>query len=159
MISAIMACDLKGGVGKDGSLPWPKIKEDFAHFKRTTENHVVIMGSGTWNDPLFPKPLPNRYNVVLTSKIIEGPHMLINGDLDFEIRFLEGLKKKIFLIGGERVIKENIHLVDTFHLTIFNNNFDCDKFIPLQELLKWDIVEDKAGSNNDLRFVTVRRPN
>jgi dihydrofolate reductase len=44
MINAILACDDKGGIGKNGTLPWPKQSEDLAYFKRMTDAQTVVMG-------------------------------------------------------------------------------------------------------------------
>ena len=65
----------KQGIGKDGKLPW-NIPEDMTHFKHITkpkENDkttfsIVIMGRKTWDSiPEKFKPLPNRYNVILSN--------------------------------------------------------------------------------------------
>lgn len=44
MIKAIFAVDYWGGMGFNGSLPWPTHKEDFQYFKDHTINNIVIMG-------------------------------------------------------------------------------------------------------------------
>ena len=46
-----MAADDKGGVSKNGSMPWPKNSSDLQWFKKHTLNNVVIMGRLTWIDP------------------------------------------------------------------------------------------------------------
>ena len=65
----------KQGIGKDGKLPW-NIPEDMTHFKHITnpkENDnttfsIVVMGRKTWDSiPKIFKPLPNRYNVILSN--------------------------------------------------------------------------------------------
>ena len=66
----------KQGIGNDGSIPW-NIPEDMKHFKNITTTKeeydtinfsIVIMGRKTWDSlPDNFKPLPNRYNVVLTN--------------------------------------------------------------------------------------------
>ena len=68
MIKAIMAVDEKGGISKGKSMPWPKNNEDLKWFKKNTLNQVVVMGSGTWADPLMPTPLKTRKNIIITSK-------------------------------------------------------------------------------------------
>ena len=75
MIKAILACDEEGGVSKKGTIPWPKNTKDLGWFKKNTTNNVVVMGSKTWVDPLMPWPLPNRINVLATTKKItsRGP--------------------------------------------------------------------------------------
>jgi Dihydrofolate reductase len=64
MIKAILACDKRGGVSKEGSIPWPKNTKDLSWFKKNTPNHVVVMGSKTWIDPLMPWPPANRINLL-----------------------------------------------------------------------------------------------
>ena len=59
-IKAIFAVDKFGGMGFNGSLPWPHHSEDLAYFKEQTTNHIVVMGRNTWEDPKLPKPLPGR---------------------------------------------------------------------------------------------------
>ena len=73
MIKAILACDDGGGVSKDGTIPWPKNTKDLGWFKKNTINNVVVMGSKTWADPLMPWPLPNRVNVLATTREKEFP--------------------------------------------------------------------------------------
>ena len=57
-ISCIVACCPDGGIGYRGTLPWPRIREDRVHFKRTTVDvdggvgmrNAVIMGRNTWDE-------------------------------------------------------------------------------------------------------------
>src|SRR5438067_954817 len=63
-ISLIAAMDSNRGIGKDNGLPWPKIAEDFKHFKSTTLNHPVVMGRKTFES--IGRPLPNRHNIVIS---------------------------------------------------------------------------------------------
>jgi dihydrofolate reductase len=53
-----------GVIGRDGALPW-RLKSDLAIFRETTMGKPVIMGRKTW-DSLPKKPLPGRFNVVLS---------------------------------------------------------------------------------------------
>ena len=68
MLKAIMAVDNDGGVSKSGSIPWPKNSSDLKWFKKNTLNQVVILGRSTWIDPKMSTPLPDRINVLVTSK-------------------------------------------------------------------------------------------
>ena len=65
----------KQGIGKDGKIPW-NIPEDMTHFKHITKPKnndkttfsIVIMGRKTWDSiPEKFKPLPDRYNVILSN--------------------------------------------------------------------------------------------
>ena len=55
MISSIFAIDASGGIGKDGSLPWPKDSEDLKWFRHNTTGDIVVMGKNTWMDPMMPR--------------------------------------------------------------------------------------------------------
>ena len=57
MISFHLARADNGVIGVDGGLPWD-LPEDFAHFKRTTLGHVVVMGRKTYES--MGRPLPRR---------------------------------------------------------------------------------------------------
>ena len=43
MIKAIFAMDEGGGIGKDGTLPWPKNDKDLRWFKTNTTNTTVVL--------------------------------------------------------------------------------------------------------------------
>ena len=92
MLKAIMAIDDEGGVSKSGSMPWPKNSNDLKWFKKNTVNQVVIMGRLTWADPLMPKPLPNRINVLVTNKspyLFKGADRCISGNLNIGIKYID----------------------------------------------------------------------
>lgn len=134
-IKAILASDTRGGIGKNGTLPWAKNSEDLKHFKDMTSGHIVVMGSGTWNDECFPKPLPNRENYVVTSQ--SGSYIGANvidtnwQDVEFSIKELaeNNPDKIIWIIGGAGLFNSMIHLISEVNLTVFHKDYDCDKFI------------------------------
>ena len=94
----MLACDNEGGVSKNGTIPWPKNKKDLGWFKKNTTNNVVVMGSKTWADPLMPWPLPNRINVLATSRETDypGANKYICGDLSSELKKLKEEYKNTF---------------------------------------------------------------
>ena len=124
----IVACDPKGGIGLDGKLPWTNIQGDLPRFKELTTGKVILMGRNTW-DSLPKRPLPNRINVVVTSKDIEG------------VTTLTGLPERdtmdlsdVWLIGGARLIQSSWHLIDEIHLTKTFAEYTCDTFIDIVKL-------------------------
>ena len=52
-----------GVIGTGDDIPW-HLPEDLAHFRRTTEGNVVVMGRRTYDT--IGRPLPRRTNVVVT---------------------------------------------------------------------------------------------
>jgi dihydrofolate reductase len=68
-LTAIVACDRNGAIGRAGGLPW-RIRSDLAFFKATTLGHPVIMGRTTAES--IGRPLPGRANIVLTPRGLAG---------------------------------------------------------------------------------------
>lgn len=133
-----MACDNSGGVSKDGTIPWPKNKKDLRWFKKNTTNNVVVMGSKTWVDPLMPWPLPNRINVLATSRKDElpGADKYVYGDLNGELKVLkeEYPSKTIWVIGGPNIIKQTLESIEEFYLSKIPGDYDCDGFLSLKDI-------------------------
>ena len=62
----IAAIDPHFGLGQNGSLLF-RIPEDLRLFKQLTSDNVVLMGRKTF-DSICCKPLPDRINIVISSK-------------------------------------------------------------------------------------------
>ena len=82
------------GIGINGTIPW-KLPEDMGFFKNTTigdreksgGKNVVVMGRKTWESiPQKFRPLKDRINVVLTSKLYYDPDgAIVINNLDVNI--------------------------------------------------------------------------
>jgi len=130
-MKAIVACDPTGGIGYNNKLPWYKIEGDLPRFKTLTTNKLVIMGRNTW-ESLSKKPLPNRTNVVVTSKPIELPEGVTSVKNIYEyINYPDA-----WIIGGASLIKSSWSFLDTIYLTRTFNHYICDTFIDLVKLRK-----------------------
>tara|TARA_B100001109_G_C18703918_1_gene399327 strand:+ start:214 stop:702 length:489 start_codon:yes stop_codon:yes gene_type:complete len=138
VIKAILACDEEGGVSKEGSIPWPKNTKDLGWFKKNTTNNVVVMGSKTWIDPLMPWPLPNRINVLATTKKekFPGADKYIKGNLKKEIIKIkkDNKDKTIWIIGGPNIIEQTLGVVEEFYLSRIPGKYDCDGFLSLEKI-------------------------
>ena len=102
-------------IGEKNSLVY-KCPEDMRFFKEMTTGQVVIMGRNTFNS--LAKPLPNRVNIVLTTKFLgykqENGVFFSNWEDVLDILDLVNShqKKEIFIIGGEQVYDfylNNVH--------------------------------------------------
>ena len=149
MIKAIMAADDKGGVSKNGSMPWPKNSSDLQWFKKQTLNNVVIMGRLTWIDPFLPTPLKSRVNVLVTNQsqnAFLGVDEFISGDLiwlnvkDLSQKYKE---KDIYIIGGPQILDQLFELVEEFYLTRIYGNFECDKSIDFEKIKQFMTIQMK----------------
>lgn len=125
---AILACDEEGGIGLNGSLPWPKISEDLQRFRRLTSGERVVMGRGTWEAPDMPHPLPNRLNIVVSSTDIELPESVLHAR---DIETARVLAKNGWVIGGAKLFVAMLPHITELHLTRVTGIFRCDTHINL----------------------------
>lgn len=65
-IGMIACIDGYNYIGLDKNLLF-RIKEDMSHFKESTTGQIIVMGRKTF-ESIGSKPLPNRTNIVMTSK-------------------------------------------------------------------------------------------
>lgn len=135
IISLIAAVDSKNGIGLNGIMPWGHIKEDMEFFKKTTVGFPVIMGRVTF-ESLKNKTLPNRENIVISSKI-NSEYLNKYNNLSYESSFENTLSKlllkkykQIFIIGGESIYKKAIDYADIIYLTHIDKDYNCDRFFP-----------------------------
>ena len=113
-IHIIWAQDENGGIGKDGKLPW-HISEDLKNFKRLTSGSTILMGRNTW-ESLPVRPLPERRNIVLSSKEISDVECYTSVEECIETLDGDGTEK-LFVIGGSTVYRNFIHSADELHIT------------------------------------------
>lgn len=151
-----MACDSHGGIAKDGSLPWSKSQLDFKLFKEHTTNQIVVMGSKTWHDPIFPKPLKNRINVVVSRTHIEKADYSISKNIVSQIEHVQKrYDRDVFIIGGAQLLTSLLDRVETFYLSQFHQNYHCDTFIQLDQFKDWHL--EKEMRYDDFTFKELRR--
>lgn len=128
-------------MGKDGTLPWPKDREDLTWFKSNTIGDIVVMGKNTWLDPMMPKPLPGRLNVVVANTELhscDAAHLVLTGkNLESDIRRLadENKNKTVWIIGGATLLKSTASLADEIYLTKFDGVYGCDVKIDIDDIL------------------------
>ena len=140
-MKAIFAIDAAGGIGKQGTLPWPKNKQDFAWFKEHTLGQTIVMGRRTWDDPAFPKPLPHRTNIVITSTPIDIEGVTV-------VKSIHDAPADAFVIGGAGLIQSVIDQVDTIYLTRFPDDYGCDVKVDIDKILEdFTVVQGLVGKN------------
>ncbi len=131
-MNIILATDDEYGLGKNGGLAW-FCKEDLELFKRKTQGTHIIMGHNTAKSLPNGKPLPNRINVVLCTKVPENP---IEGFYYFTtvkgiLSFVKGFDS--WVIGGAEIYKLFIDHCDEIHETDINGIHDCDVFFKVAD--------------------------
>lgn len=100
-IIAVWAEDESGLIGKDNGLPWKK-PEDLKHFKETTINQIIVMGSKTF-DGLGKRALPNRTIIVLSRDLdYKANGVIVYNSVD---EVLENTDKDLYIVGGKEIYK------------------------------------------------------
>lgn len=119
-IGLILACDEKGGIGKNGSIPW-RCPGDLAFFKKMTTGTNIIMGRKTY-ESLKNQDLPSRNNIVIGQGYYPS----------LEVAIKTVSKHPIWVIGGANLAESALAkgLIDYIYLTIVEGDYQCDTFIP-----------------------------
>jgi dihydrofolate reductase len=154
MINALLAVDQFGGMGFNGTMPWPRDSVDLANFKELTMGHVVVMGRKTWEDKNMPRPLPGRVTYVATHRHI--PTNTITGDVKEKILKLEKQypDKIIWIIGGPSLLEQCDGIIDRIYLTHHRGSYKIDTKINLKTFLTgW--FPKTASADPNTKFTTV----
>ncbi len=150
-IALIAALAPNHSIGHADSLPW-RMPRDMQFFRRTTANHVVLMGRNTF-ESLGCRPLPKRINVVLTrTRTYEGKNVLVARNIDEAIDIARSRthRERMFVIGGGSVYDQLATQADELYLTqiephnpeqkpLFNDEFYGDTFFPKIRTAGWDL--------------------
>ena len=88
-------------IGASGGIPW-RIPEDFAHFKRVTLGHTLVMGRATYDS--IGRPLPGRTTVVLTrDPTWSADGVLVAASLDEALALAADLPGEVMVAGGATI--------------------------------------------------------
>lgn len=119
-------------IGQNGGTPWHN-KFDLKWFKDMTTGHPIIMGRKTFES--IKHPLPNRTNIVVTSrKEYENSYNIkVASDLEEAIAYAKTIDEEIFIIGGASIYDYALSndLVDRIYIDMLAE--DCpnaDTFFP-----------------------------
>jgi dihydrofolate reductase len=147
----IIACDPNGGIGYENKLPWSKIEGDLPRFKALTTGKAIVMGRNTY-ESLPIKPLPNRLNIVITSKQIEGVITLPTISIRENVNLRDA-----WMIGGASLVNTHWWCLDEIHLTKTFTEYTCDRFIDLIYLEKIFKLESVEGFNDHVYQIWKRK--
>jgi dihydrofolate reductase len=146
-VSFIVAKSLNNVIGVANKLPW-HLKDDLQNFKKITMGHHILMGRKTFES--IGKALPGRMSLVISTE----PRASQDDVLWFNSIF-RALKQaerngesELFIIGGEKIFKSSLSLVDRIYLTTVQTELKGDAFFPELSLKNWKCVSGKAFSKN-----------
>jgi dihydrofolate reductase len=121
-------------IGRDGGLPW-RLPSDMKHFKELTTGGTVIMGRKTYESiPERFRPLPQRRNVVLSSRGFDAPGAEVLDSLEAA---LASAGTDAFVIGGGQTYAETLPLADRVYATEIAAEVEGDTFFPALDPAAW----------------------
>ena len=129
---AIAAMSLNRVIGNKNNIPW-HLPEDFKWFKKTTMEHVLLMGRKTFNS--IGRPLPGRDTVVLSRNTESISGIPTFSSIKAFEQAEEFQKRKIFICGGAEIYRQTLVKCSDLFLTLVKQKIDGDTFFPEYESL------------------------
>jgi dihydrofolate reductase len=144
-ISLIAAVDKNSGIGFKNKLLTTS-KEDFEWFREHTLDKLIVMGRSTYES--IGKPLPNRYNMVLSKDNSYDPHedVYVVNNINYIINN-HNPDEEVMVIGGEQVYKQFLPYADKLYLTHINKEFEADAYFPEVIAKDWLLTYMRQGEN------------
>ncbi|HUR98185.1 MAG TPA: dihydrofolate reductase [Pyrinomonadaceae bacterium] len=129
MIIGIVAIAKNFAIGKDGKLPW-HYPEDLKFFKHTTTGNTIVMGWNTWKS--IGRPLPNRLNIVLSSRgqIDDRAEVIVVPTKEAVLKVARH-QGDVFIIGGSKTYETFADEIEKWYVTEVPLTIeDADTFMP-----------------------------
>lgn len=160
-------------IGSDRGIPW-NCDRDLHRFRELTSGHAVVMGRKTAES--IGRPLPNRFNVVLSKdETFQFPDLgvveeagevrppdhtnffvLLENELSSALdKVRDRGYEECYIIGGEEIYRQTMDLVDSVRSTIIHQHPDGDAFYPELDEDEWSMTFTEPGS--DFSFVDYAR--
>ncbi len=136
-------------IGNNNTLPWD-IPQDMKFFRDTTKHKIIIMGRKTW-DAMGSKPLPDRFNIIITR---DSNYVAEGGTVTHSIQ--EALEKaeaqiaqwseEVFVIGGAEIYKLALPFTDKIYLTEIDGAYEGDAHFPEFDSNVFKLVKKEPNS-------------
>lgn len=152
------------GIGKDGKLLF-HIPNDMRFFREKTRGNIVVMGKNTFLSLPGSKPLPDRFNIVLSRKGNDAPGVEDSENLCWctSVQEVERIVKDrpeedIYVIGGGEIYRQMLPLCNTAYITQVDSGAPADVWMPdLDAAPDWKKAEILSrGSQNGLSYTICR---
>jgi len=142
-------------IGAGGRIPW-RLPADFAHFKRETLGHTLVMGRATWDS--IGRPLPGRTTVVVTrdrSWAAEGA--LVAHSLEEALSIAGSLDGDVVIAGGGQVYEQALPHATHQVLTEVHCSPEGDAFFPDFDASEWKETRREPGPPGEVAYEWVWR--
>lgn len=139
-INIIVARDKRSGIGINNQMPW-HLAADFAHFKKTTLGHPILMGRKTFES--IGRPLPGRRNIVISRQPDwQAEGVEVCHSLPAALALCQN--DDVYIIGGAQIYHQAMEIADRLVVTEIDKEFACDAFFPVIHEDQWQIDSSEA---------------
>tara|TARA_Y100001980_G_C14547006_1_gene327357 strand:- start:1702 stop:2196 length:495 start_codon:yes stop_codon:yes gene_type:complete len=154
IVSALVAMNGNRLIGVNNELPW-KLKDDLEHFKNYSLNKPIIMGRNTYES--IGRPLPNRINIVVSSKMKALEGLTICRTLEEALQTARNIQsEEAILIGGSKIFLEGLSMLNKLVISwVDANHLEGDVFFPVFDINEWEEVSSncfEANQFNEFKF-------
>jgi len=159
-----------GGIGLNGTLPWPKLARDMRFFYETTRSihfpntNAVVMGRKTWDSiPDCSKPLKYRDNFVVSAHnyIMEKDEQAASTTDDLTqdnnhipvVTYLKTVNdimvhttnyENVWIIGGASIYEQCIHNkaleITEIYISFIDEQYEFDTIFPI--MYQYDSIDE-----------------
>ncbi|HEY6931863.1 MAG TPA: dihydrofolate reductase [Marmoricola sp.] len=137
-------------IGDHGRIPW-RASEDFAHFKRETLGHTLVMGRATYDS--IGRPLPGRTTVVVTrDPDWRADGVLVAHSLEEALEIAAGRDGDIVIAGGGQLYEQALPLATHQVLTEVHCSPAGDVLYPEFDPAEWQLTRHESGRSGDLEL-------
>jgi dihydrofolate reductase len=144
IISSIVAAAENSAIGLRNELPW-RLPNDMKFYKYTTWGMPVIMGKNSFAS-LGYKPLPGRFNIVLTRRGIPqtGTDVWTAKTLEESLDKAAATDcKEVFIIGGAQIYAAFMERTDRIYMTRVHARPEADTFFPEPDWNQWQLTQSR----------------
>tara|TARA_B100000497_G_C7605780_1_gene363847 strand:- start:184 stop:699 length:516 start_codon:yes stop_codon:yes gene_type:complete len=170
-MKGILAVDGKGGIGKNGTIPWHH-SQDLRRFRTLTESATMVMGSNTFFSlPINKRPLPGKHrrSIVLTFDPEATKFDAYRRTENLQIMDLHAFRSaysaedraSMFFIGGADLYRVLFPEIRELHLTQLNGDYQCDTFVRVDWASSnspWDVVHHETHEDHTYTILTKKTP-
>lgn len=140
ILSIIVAMAKNRAIGKDNQLIWHN-SNDLKHFKQVTSGHAVIMGFNTWQSLPGQRALPNRRNIIISSRLEQVPEGFELAHSIPEALELVKDEEEVFIMGGGSIYEQFLPKADRLYLTRLDKEFEADTYFPYINFENWELID------------------
>jgi dihydrofolate reductase len=156
-ISIIVAVGPKREIGHLGKMSWDYPTE-YAHFLKTVSGHCILMGRVNFEENISNSLLLSRTTSLVISNQ-EEVQKFLPSQVDFDMKFFSKIEhavtyatqlgeKELFIIGGEKIYRETLTMVDKIYYSIVPYEGPSDRFFPEIPKDQFKLVhEQKIAAN------------